>query len=161
MSDFERWTNVGISGVSSSRLGPRWAIVGAAACLAMIFVATIGFRSGAFRGALVAVGLVGLVLLFFRTWAILTARTRRYLVSRSDWGDLTRLALLGAAYVAIPAIGAIAGLVLIGVMDALDRIASGASIRPSSLAVVAPTLVIVAFLDAVLSFRDRRNGNRT
>src|SRR5687767_5114459 len=120
MSDFERWTNVHITGVSSSRLGPTWAVYGAVACLAMIFVAMVGFRSGLFRGALVAVGLVGLVLLFLRTWAILTARTRRYLVARSDWGDLTRLGLFLAIYVAIAAIGVIAGLILIALMGALD-----------------------------------------
>ena len=125
MSDFERWTNVHITGVSSSRLGPAWVIFGVAACLAMTFVATVGFRSGVLRCALVAVGLVGLVLLFFRTWAILTARTRRYLVARSDWGDLTRLGLFLAIYVAIAAIGVIAGLILIALMTALDRIAKG------------------------------------
>ena len=126
MSDFERWTNLAITGVSSSRLGPRWAIFTAAACLVLNIVAAVAFRSGVFRGALVLVGLVGLMLLFLRTWAILTARTRRYLVSRSDLGDLTRMALLAATYVAIPAVGAIAGFILIVVMGALDRIASGA-----------------------------------
>ena len=239
MSDFERWTNVGISGVSSSRLGPRWATFGAAACLAMIFVATVVFRSGALRGALVAVGLVGLVLLFFRTWAILTARTRRYLVSRSDWEDLPRLGLFLATYLAIGVVGVVAGLILIVVMGALDRVAKGSTppaadapgigmgfvlvgaimwllayvnhdagsgsirapdtlrrlvrrgegpVRLSSLAVQvvalvlaltglavaaglvpqsailtigAPAAVIVVFLDAALSFQERRNGNRT
>jgi cytochrome b561 len=126
MSGFERWTNVGLTGVSSSRLGPRWAIVAATACLAMIFFAMVGFRSGGFRGALVAIGLVGLVLLFLRTWFILMARTRRYLVARPDWTDLTRLALFLAVYVAILAVGAVVGFTLIVVMGALDQIAKGA-----------------------------------
>jgi hypothetical protein len=127
MSGFERWTNVGITGVSTSRLGPPWVIFGAAACLAMIFVAMVGYRSGVFRGALVAVGLVGLALLFLRTWLILTARTRRFLVARPDWDDNTRLAVFLVTYVAILLAGAVAGFILIVVMGALDRIAKGAT----------------------------------
>ena len=125
MGDFERWTNVGITGVASSRLGPPWTIFGAAACLAMIFVAMVAFRSGVFRGALVAVGLVGLALLFLRTWFILTARTRRYLVAHPDWDDNTRLAVFLGTYVAILVVGAVTGFALIVVMGALDRIAKG------------------------------------
>lgn len=125
MGDFERWTNVGITGVASSRPGPPWTIFGASACLAMIFLAMVAFRSGVFRGALVAVGLVGLVLLFLRTWFILTARTRRYLVAHPDWDDNTRLAVLLGTYVLILVVGAVTGFTLIVVMGALDRIAKG------------------------------------
>ena len=127
MGGFERWTNVAITGVSTSRLGPRWAVFTAAVCLVLIVVAMVALRSGVFRGALVTVGLVGLLLLFCRTWFILTARTRRYLVAHPEWGDLTRLALFLGSYVAIVVVGAVAGFTLIVVMGALDRIAKGAT----------------------------------
>jgi hypothetical protein len=41
-------------------------------------------------------------MLFVTRWFVITAKARRYLVSRQDLGDWTRLAILAAVYLAIP-----------------------------------------------------------
>jgi hypothetical protein len=118
---FERWTDARITGIGSARLAARWVIVATILSLLFVFVAAVVLQSGVFRGALVLVGLYGLLLLFLRTWFILATRTRRYLVSRPAWGDLTRLAIFFGVFLAIPLIGSVVGYVVLVLLAQLDR----------------------------------------
>jgi hypothetical protein len=125
MSRFEAWTRGSLTGISSLRIAPMWVTLATAGFVAILVVAFGTLRSGEFRGGLVFVGLWGLVLLFLRTWLIATARTRRYLITRSDWGDVPRLAALAGIFVTIPAVGAVVGYAFLLLMGALDRLARG------------------------------------
>jgi hypothetical protein len=125
MDRFDAWTRGSLTGISSLRIAPRWVVVATVGFSALLVVAFGALRSGELRGGLVFVGLWGLALLFMRTWLIATARTRRYLVSRPDWGDFPRLAALAGAFLLIPAVGAVALYAFLLLMGALDRLAKG------------------------------------
>ena len=77
------------------------------------------------RGALAAVGLYGLVIVGFRTWLIVSARTRAYVVERRDLGDWLRIVALFGAFLGFAALGLLAGFGVLLLMTALDRIARG------------------------------------
>ena len=123
MDRFERWTSTGVTGMAASRLAPRWVRIGTPLLLALLAVTTWAMRSGPLRGALAAIGLYGLVFIGLRTWLIVSARTRAYLVGRRDIGDWVRVAALLAAFVAVAAIGLVLGFVVLLLMTALDRMA--------------------------------------
>lgn len=99
--------------------------VATAGFVAILVVAFGALRSGGLRGGLVFVGLWGLVLLFLRAWLIATARTRGYLVTRSDWGDVARVAALAGVFLTIPVVGAVVGYAFLLLMGAVDRLAKG------------------------------------
>ena len=118
-SRFERWTNTNITGVSSSAVMTRWGVVAGAASIAAILVALAVLRSGIAAAGLFGVGSIVLLALFVSRWFVVTAKARRYLVTRHDLGDWTRLAILAAVYVSIP-IGV--GLVLLVIAVAAQAI---------------------------------------
>ena len=125
MDRFERWTSTGVTGVATSRLAPGWVRVGVPVLLALVVIASWRLRSGMLRGALAAVGLYGLVIVGFRTWLIVSARTRAYLVERRDLGDWLRIVALFGAFLGFAALGLLAGFGVLLLMTALDRIARG------------------------------------
>ena len=125
MDRFERWTSTGVTGVAASRLAPRWVCVGIPVFLALLVIAAWTMRSGALRGALTAVGLYGLVIVGFRTWLIVSARTRAYLVERRDLGDWLRIVALLGAFLGVAAIGLLSGFGVLLLMTVLDRVARG------------------------------------
>jgi hypothetical protein len=90
-----------------------------------VVVATVLLRSGEVRGVMAGAGLVWLVVLLFRGWAIATIRARRYLVRRSDWGDVTRLVVFFGLLVAGGFVVLLVFFAFLMPLDALDRIASG------------------------------------
>lgn len=101
-SRFERWTNTNITGVSSSRLAPRWALLAGAMSIVAMVVPIAALKSGPVAGGLFAIGAVVATVLFVSRWFVITAKVRRYLVARDDLGDWTRMAILAAIYVLIP-----------------------------------------------------------
>ena len=101
-SRFERWTNTNITGVSSSRLAPRWALSAGAISIGAMVVAIAVLRSGVAAAVLFTIGAVVAMVLFVSRWFVITAKARRYLVTRGDLGDWTRIAILAAIYVLIP-----------------------------------------------------------
>jgi hypothetical protein len=125
MSRFDDWTRGSLTGISSLRIAPRWVRVATVGSCALVVVAFVALRSGGLRGGLAFVGLWGLTLLFMRTWLIAIAQTRRYLVSRPDWGDLPRFAALAGVVVLTPVVFAVAGFAFLLLMGALDRLAKG------------------------------------
>lgn len=112
-SRFERWTKTNVTGVSSSRLAPPWVLGASAASIGAMVVAVAVLRSGSIAGVLFGAGAVVATVLFVSRWFVITAKARRYLVTRGDLGDWTRLAILAAIYVLIP-VGT--GLLLVAVV---------------------------------------------
>jgi len=110
---FERWTNTGLTGVSTAPIAPGWV-------LATIMVAILAVIAGvavARSAPLAMIGMWVLIAVFLRAWLILTARVHRYLRTRSDLGDWTRLALLSGAFLAVPMV---TGAILVGALLAVS-----------------------------------------
>lgn len=119
-SRFEAWTRGGLTGISTLRVAPPWIFALAVAFIIALVVGFGALRSGPLRGGLVFVGLWGVVLISLRTWLIATARTRNYLVTRTDWSDMARLGMIAAVVVLAPILaGAVAyvGITLLGMLD--------------------------------------------
>ncbi len=131
MSRFEPWTRGPLTGISSSRIAPGWVRIGVVVCLVLLVIGFGALRSGPFRGGLTLVGLYGLMALFLRTWLVVTARTRQWLVARSDWGDVRRFAALAAVLLGILLVGLILGAAFLLFLAALDQLASGRSPQPN------------------------------
>lgn len=125
MDRFERWTSTGVTGDATRRLAPGWVRIGIPLLVASTLVGTWSLRSGLLRGALVGFGLYGLTLIGFRTWLIVSSRTRAYLVTRHDLDDWLRVAVLAGTFLGVAALLLVSGFGLLLVMTALDRIAEG------------------------------------
>ena len=119
LKGFEAWTFPPVTGVAVSRIFPPWLI---ALLLVMFGSLAIGglvrpadpwpTAFGRFFG-------IAYSLVVLRTWAILVARTHRWLGTRSDLAELAKLALFVGAMVVIGlilSIAAIAALVLVSVV---------------------------------------------
>jgi len=98
MSRFEDMTYVPVTGVAESPLAPRWLVLVLMASLAAL-LATALPGPGIAAGSLILIGGLGLSLVVIRTWFVLTARVRRYLIGRGDLSDASRMIILGLAYV--------------------------------------------------------------
>lgn len=122
MSRFEAWTDCNITGVSSSPIAPRWVIAATIVSLILLMVAAVGWQSGLIRGGLLLIAFATLLLLFLRTWSVVTARARQQLLLRNDWSDGTRLALLTAVFLLIPLAGGVSLYELVLELDALDHL---------------------------------------
>jgi hypothetical protein len=118
-SRFERWTNTNITGVSSSAVAPRWAVITAAASVIAILVAVFVIRSGAVAAVLFGAAAWVLMALLVTRWLVLTAKTRRYLVARHDLGDWARLAILAGVFMSIPVGAALVLVAILAVAQAL------------------------------------------
>jgi hypothetical protein len=90
---FEAWTTdlVAVPWVAESRVAPGWLV-------ALVILATVAISAGfiLLQGGLAAAilggpGILALMFVMLRTWAIAMARTRRALVNRTAWGDATKL----------------------------------------------------------------------
>ena len=88
MSRFEPWTRGPLTGISSSRIAPGLVRIGVVVCLVLLVIGFGALKVRPFQRGLTLVGLYGLMALFLRTWLVVTARTRQWLVARSDWGDV-------------------------------------------------------------------------
>ena len=110
---FERWTDTGLTGVSSAAIAPAWV-------WATIVVAVLVMIAGVAVARSVVLAMIGvwvLIGIFVRGWMIVTARAHRYLRARADLGDWTRLALLSGAFLAVPIVSAF---ILLGALLALS-----------------------------------------
>jgi hypothetical protein len=107
------------------RVAPRWVRNGVIICLILLVIGFGALRTGVVRGGLLLVGLYGLLGLFLRTWLIVTAQTRQWLVDHPDWGDGRRFAALVAVLLGIPVVGLVLGGILLILLAALDGLATG------------------------------------
>ena len=110
-SRFERWTQTNITGVSSSRLVPRWWLLGMAASIVLIAVGVGVLRSGTGAALSFGLGTVVLVPLFLREWFVITAKGYQYLRSKPDLPDDLRLLMLAGLFLVIPILGGLVGFV--------------------------------------------------
>lgn len=121
VTGFEAWTRGGLTGISTLRVAPPWVLALTLVFVVALVLALGAWRSGPVRGALVFVGLWGIVLLFLRTWLIATARARNYLVTRTDWSDAARLAIIGALVLLVPIVAGVVAYVGITLLGMLGR----------------------------------------
>lgn len=113
LKGFEAWTFSPVTGVAVSRIAPPWLI---ALLLVMFGLLTVGSLVrpadpwptvfGRVFGIAYSLGVL-------RTWAILTARTHRWLRARSNLAEFTKLALFVGATVVIGLIVSIAAIGLL------------------------------------------------
>lgn len=83
-------------------------------------VAVVVLRSGSAAGVLFGIGAVIATVLFISRWFVITAKARRYLVTRDDLGDWTRMAILAAIYVLIPVGTALLLIAIVAIAQAVD-----------------------------------------
>ena len=111
MDAYARATGLAISGVSTSRLFPRW--VALAAVLALLSLAgAMVLRTGVVGAELILVGSVLGTVVFIRTWLVFTAKVHARLL-HDHHGSAARFAALVAVFLAVPL-----GLLLVTVLVA-------------------------------------------
>ena len=125
LKGFDAWTFPPITGVAVSRIAPPWLI---AVLLVMFGSLAIGGLVrpadpwptifGRFFG-------IASSLVVLRTWAILVARTHRWLETRSDLAALTKLALFVGAMVVIGLILSVAAIAALMLVSLVTRFVAG------------------------------------
>lgn len=106
VTGFEAWTYPPVSEVARLRLAPPWLVAVVLVALATLTAAGLLRPAEPIRSPLVALLTLVYVVVVVRTWAILVARTRRWLVARPDLSDRIKL-------VAFVVAGSGSGLVLV------------------------------------------------
>jgi hypothetical protein len=90
---FEAWTTdlVTVPWVADSRVAPGWLVALVILAFAAISAGFILLQGGLAAAILGGPGILAMMFVMLRTWAIAIARTRRALVNRTSWGDVTKL----------------------------------------------------------------------
>jgi hypothetical protein len=125
VTGFEAWTYPPVSDVARIRLAPAWFVAMVLVALATLTAAGLVRPAEPLRTPLVALLTSVYVIVFVRTWAILIARTHRWLGGRSDLPDLTRMVLFVGVIAAIPFVLSVAAIGLLVLTSLLTRFVAG------------------------------------